>query len=542
MNTLISIKLPKAILIGLVVAIYASPAHALPDLPADVPVKELPNTVYKASAEIEQWKISNDSNQMKAHAWRLFAALMEPKYNNNGATIRTYDTWYTLDEAVPEIGAKIIQFDVNGMVSPRKKVKLTRTNVDNLGGLSTPNQRAPHFLGATRRVTAAECAALPTPLPENDNRTLSETLVSDVKYSTAINKWIINNLMNKNGQTVTSYNLKDKLVAGSPAALPFDDTKGVMVKPSYTIVKGAGPTIIGRWREDIAVVNATAETVKSPVNANNQVAGERTWVKEAVVFPPGMAMSKTFYGRDGTILPKVNVTDFHYFKITAAIACALKSGINSELMSPNIQNIAEGDYAVLTSMHISTREVDDWTWQTFWWEPKPHTQADEKGLPSELKSKFTTAGWKPLSYFKLGVGYDYQTPDGKNIISSNPYLEGAFGLPKELEAVYGKNGAYDASGNETGVNVFIRDVDDKPILPYTHEGNGLKTNCITCHKAAAYHDVKAIPVKPLGNLPATSKGKYPDYGKLNGTEDLFKNKLQTHFMWGVANKVMDREQ
>ena len=99
---------------------------------------------------------------------------------------------------------------------------------------------------------------------------------------------------------------------------------------------------------------------------------------------------------------------------------------------------------------------------------------------------------------------------------------------------------FGASAAVDGVNVFLRDPNDQPLTyngtTYVHEAPfGLKTNCITCHKAAAY------PADSLGALPQGTRGVYPDWGTLTGSEDLFVGRLQTHFLWGVANKITARE-
>ena len=109
-------------------------------------------------------------------------------------------------------------------------------------------------------------------------------------------------------------------------------------------------------------------------------------------------------------------------------------------------------------------------------------------------------------------------------------------MKPDLDAVFGPDAMTD------GVNIFLRDDTDpqNPVplsynsVEYVHQpANGLATNCVTCHKAAAY------PADSLGNLPASTAGIYPDYGRLTGQEDLFIGRLQTHFLWGVANKITE---
>lgn len=536
----------RRLIISTLLFASSTSALALPPLPLNVPVIPIADMTpgkptYRTSAEIEQWKAADNRTAMKEHAWRLFAGLMQPVFDDNGTTIRVYDTWYTLDEAVPPLNQKFIQFQntltSNSNAGKNSMPTLTRPKAI-LRSLAPPGQQFAHGSASTISPSSHPTdATLNTIEATQNDRALAESLVSDVKYSTEISRWIVDTLIepDASGKLVNQYKLKS-ILAGGASALPFNETRGTMIKPAYTIVKGKGATVIGRWKENISVVNPVSiNTIQSPNNANTRVAGERTWTQEAVIVAPGGSLTQHVYGRNGKKLPVISVNDFHYFKIDKAMATALKTGILSELMGPNIGDIKEGDYALLTSMHIATREVDDWTWQTFWWQPKDKQTYAELGVPPDLKRKFLQKDWKPLSYFKIGVGYDYLTPASRAthaneaIISSNPYLEGAFGLPDDLKAVYGAKGKID------GVNIFIRDAQGKAIAPYVHEGNGLKTNCITCHKAAAY------PADTLGNLPAGTQGRYPDYGKLTGKEDLFTGRLQTHFLWGVANKVTDRE-
>jgi hypothetical protein len=524
----------------------ATTIEGLPDLPKVLPIAPLQDVTagkptYLPAETIEGWKKADDRAAMKDHAWRLFAALMRPMYRDDSyspldhnAVVRAYDTWHSIDEAVPEKGAEIVDF------SQATTTANSSTSLSNKTLSAKVMLRQVNVPGQISHQGEMTSKPLDSSKPSDNTGILGAALVSDVKYSDEIVKFVEDQLMeieDKDGKKVVKdYKLAALQQAGT-TALDFADTKGIMVKPAYTIVKGNGPTVIGRWDENVNTVNpVSADTIQPPINANTRVAGERTWTQEAIVVPPGQEPpANAVYGRDGAKLPTVNVNDFHHFKLTDEQAAELRGGILKELMGPNIQNIEAGDYAILTSMHISSREVDDWTWQTFWWQPKPDgSAAEEESVPADIRQLFSQDMWKPLSYFKVGVGYDYLTPDGKGIICSNPYLEGPFGMRDGLEAVYGT--PKDENGNDRleSVEVFIRDKDGKPLNPYTLAGNGLKTNCVSCHRAAAY------PADSLGKLPAGTQGVYPDYGaKLADNDPLFSGRVVTHFLWGVANKVTE---
>ncbi len=512
-------------------------AAKLPALPASVPVTDFSSGVFQSKGTINGWIAKDDRAKMKAHAWGLFAEAMRPMYNDNGSIVRLFDTWHSLDEAVPAIGDPLVGFG-SGKALNRPKAKLQK--LEAAGQLVHGQTQA--SLAAKRQAGLMR-----------GNLSLADAAVSDVKYNPAIGRLIEGQLTIKGtspttGQPlVAGYNLSKQIQPGKFASVNFTDTKAVMLKPAFTIVKAKGPTVIARWEESMNVTNpknVTSHTL--PNNANRAVASERTWTKEAVVYPAFTTSwsNPTYYGRDGaprakpynlSSLPKYSLNDFHFIKLNQSQVDAIKTGILMELMGPNLDNIEVGDYAVLTSFHIATREIDSWTWQTFWWQPLGGESLQQNGTPSALQSKFKSdPAYAPLKHFRAGVGYSYADSMGQAVIASNPYLEGSFGLPADLATVFGPTAATD------GVNVFIRSSNDTPLTyngtTYVHApAFGLRTNCVTCHVGAAY------PADSLGALPAGTQGIYPDWGTLKSSDALFSGRVRTHFLWGVTNKISDRE-
>ena len=59
-------------------------------------------------------------------------------------------------------------------------------------------------------------------------------------------------------------------------------------------------------------------------------------------------------------------------RITAEEAKGLR-GLGLALAASNDtpQQVKAGDLALLVAMHVTTKELPNWTWQTFWWEPFP---------------------------------------------------------------------------------------------------------------------------------------------------------------------------
>ena len=67
----------------------------------------------------------------------------------------------------------------------------------------------------------------------------------------------------------------------------------------------------------------------------------------------------------------VSVNDFYHFPLTPADFTASTDPLNGAVLFPNNplsqSGFAPGDFAILVAMHVATREVPNWTWQTFWW-------------------------------------------------------------------------------------------------------------------------------------------------------------------------------
>src|SRR5262249_12531451 len=61
-----------------------------------------------------------------------------------------------------------------------------------------------------------------------------------------------------------------------------------------------------------------------------------------------------------------------------------------------------GDFAILVGLHVSTKELDDWTWSTFWWHDKPDVGPFAKGRPPALG--------KPWSNYLMDVAFDAEVP------------------------------------------------------------------------------------------------------------------------------------
>jgi hypothetical protein len=133
-----------------------------------------------------------------------------------------------------------------------------------------------------------------------------------------------------------------------------------------------------------------------------------------------------------------------------------------------------GDYVAFVAAHVSTHEIPDWVWATFWWHDVPNAEpysADQlRTIPPVFRN------------YRMNVAYSADTPrepDGSPHVAFNPYLEATFSY-------------------------------------------GLKSNCIACHQRTVIGPEGPGPVLPVMR------------GPLNKQDPLFAGQVRLDFLWSLA--------
>lgn len=200
------------------------------------------------------------------------------------------------------------------------------------------------------------------------------------------------------------------------------------------------------------------------------------------------------------------LADFIHYAVTADNIAQLKS-LSSRT------KIGVGDYIILMAMHVTSREISERTWQSFFWTPNPARPP----LPSDA----TVAANRPgqltgaAAHYAMTIGYQMVAPNqpvdggksvGMPVIAYNPYLEAGFGA-----SVFGSPpvnpGIYNPNTGKTFVGTL-----------------GIQTNCMSCHSAAS------VPFNGSQHL------NYLTNFYLSRTDAAFKGNLQTEFLWSIADK------
>jgi hypothetical protein len=416
-----------------------SPTPPLTPQPIDLPGKpsDKPGSFPVAADTVNGWVSNNDQTSMRAHGWALWQGITAITRSSEGWPV--FDTWYTDTEV-----------EAGRPTSPKASLfKATRA-----AGRPTHHfedfEQFHHAKVTDKRAALHKLVIGPAPggnqvIGFNKFNVDYANFVWNNNYNTAAGLWAVQNSWK----------------VGTPAAqrtiTAFPNT-AISLKPVYQVVNGpthnSGLTVLPYWLGDLST---------GPSNSNNQANPTfGTWNQCVVVYttaqaPTSQIAQTCVNGQQPS--GYVSVKDFFSFSLTADEA----KGVCS--IQPDVQPcpVKAGDLAVLVAMHMTTREDDNWTWQTFWWN---YGKQFPYGAPPQSIAK-------PFNNYAMCTAYSMTTnpPNsltGQNVLCYNPYLE-------------------------TGLSGVV----------------GTQSNCMSCHNAAAYgNNPNNLPVtgtnfvQPNPNYPS----------------------------------------
>ena len=196
-----------------------------------------------------------------------------------------------------------------------------------------------------------------------------------------------------------------------------------------------------------------------------------------------------------------NLDDFIYFKVDAKMAALMNHEDSVQGLS-GAGGATAGQIALLVGMHVTTKEISNWTWQTYYWTPNPEnpgTPSSElavKTRPKQLKGAAGHYAAVAAYAMLLPNGAQNNTKGAMELFGYNPYLEGGF-----------------------GPNTFSLDNKFKKDFQY-----GQQTNCMSCH-------ILALP------SPAAQYGTDQFIDTLDPS--LYKNQVRLDFAWSIQTALIN---
>ncbi|MBI5769330.1 MAG: hypothetical protein HZA93_16170 [Verrucomicrobia bacterium] len=398
--------------------------------------------------------------KIHAHGWGLWTAVTaETAQTYGGTKLRVFETWHTPDELAGATPA---------------------------GVAATAEQR---LLAPLRQL--AQLAEPPAKLDRVAPGLPVSRIVGFTKFDPAAAAHI------QSQQLLSAATLDVLLAAGATQIPPFP-AHAIVVKPVFQVL-AARTLIDGRYhRLPVWTGPPTTPRPFAPADWPGCV-----WID---VFGGGHGVGDidSIAATDGS-----SRTEATTYPVSALIHYRLSAGDAASLnLEKPATDARAGDPAILVAMHVSTREIARWTWQTFWWTPAP----DSPPAPSsrEIAALRPTELRGAARSYAMSLGYALLSPDqpytggenrGSPVYAYNPWIEAAF-TPSQLPDSLSSIGP---DGRPAPNNV------------------GIQTSCMSCHARANYNPRK------LATAPRLSGARYVDL-----IDPQFVGTLQVDFLWSIA--------
>ncbi|MEM8556180.1 MAG: hypothetical protein AAGF71_15310, partial [Pseudomonadota bacterium] len=255
--------------------------------------------------------------------------------------------------------------------------------------------------------------------------------------------------------------------------IPNFPKSGVTIKPVYKLISEDDlNSINGRELYAMPAWPGTPDT-SSWSNARAQQGFPNTFWGQCVYIDMALTEPTTSNGVDpdcdSPTDPSIySLADFINVPLTDADMAQFVE-VFEEAGDPPNTALAPGQTLILVGMHVGTREMKRWTWQTNWWS----ADADNPNGPSSASIAAGRVGVVdgPAAHYAMATAYSMLVPaqpltGGRNVGSLvpayNPHLEAPFG-PSVLQG-----GTATVLTPEGGVTTNL----------------GVESNCMTCHNYA----------------------------------------------------------
>jgi hypothetical protein len=413
--------------------------------PIALPPSEFPTP----SADLEALIARNDVVALRKHSWLLWSGLTaDSSQSFNGRVLPIWETWLSEEEVFSPVNQLLA---VGRAPRPRILLPLARPRQFQHGAAgtltagTTPEDRLLAFVKMSPESASFLAASHET--PARSGQSYSYVSASDLAQ--------LNAAFDQSSTAVKDRKIIDFPAAATDLKIVFWQVKPTGLSP-VPVWNGAAdssaPTrpISESWKTCVAVDPTNSQSGTASINCNgHQVQAE--------------------------IVP---LKAFHFVQTSAAEAAT----INSLSNLAGEAAVQAGDFQVLVAMHVTTKEITNWTWATFWWQNGKNPPNDFPGSVADMPDASKVKG--PWRNYAMCISYSMVVPatdpNGKPVVCFNPYLE-------------------------------------------TGEVDGLNSNCMSCHATARF----AWRARPP---------KYPQTYLPNGFVDLadpniFGGTTKTDFVW-----------
>lgn len=238
-------------------------------------------------------------------------------------------------------------------------------------------------------------------------------------------------------------------------------------------------------------------------------------VKEAKSYPPEEWNDNIY------IIPRADLLDrekhhdavlldkFYYITLnTIELVNSAKNALRDASDDNEMPRL--GDHAVLVAMHVTTKEIDDWVWATYWWHHKPNDGLFGNDRPASIK--------RPWNNYLMDVTLD-------DVIPMDHADEAPWKVRKEL-------GEFEPRARlaEKGIVIYPNSC----FNPWLEAGldRGIFSNCMSCHRRARW--------VPSNRASSLNENMVTPLGRISNTHDIKDGAgaLRLDFIWSLARRRM----
>ena len=378
-------------------------------------------------ARIQQWINQGNTSAIRAHAWDIWASITAA---TSDKTQPTWQTWYSGHEL----------FEMDGGVRLRARAPRGRVEFE-----------APVMFGHRPALARPADGSIPYD-PAERVFAFNRFTQSTASFIWQKHLWSgdflrdTNNAFTKRGTPLVSRAIL--------TSRDSTDSASFVIKTVFQFISGSEVTAVPYWAGDSAAV--TTEPL-NPIPAK--------WRQAVAVDPsgkhqPGDSVFLPVNNDGPKWLKVVPMSAFYWIRITAEDSAHLSMfgaangdfiGVaNDTSLQAVMMAVRPGNVGLLMAMHVTGKEIPNWTWQTFWWGFNPQDSAYGRDRPATIPA--------PWNHYNMNVAYSMVTPEGKPLVAFNPYLETSL------------------------AGVIPNGRSPKDSLSWT----GVTTNCMSCHRRAAW--------------------------------------------------------
>jgi len=273
-----------------------------------------------------------------------------------------------------------------------------------------------------------------------------------------------------------------KMLADGKKSIPTFPADTMVLKSMYWPIAKDSHTALPVWDNTLA---------RPPYQYNGYETWKRAVAVQGNLKPISQGQTKTVKSLYKVTVPGydtprrfpkskvVSIGDFYHIQVNKKLLKAMDKNdrqiLNNSANWAYNRDFQAGDYIAQIALHINTKEVEAWTFQSFWWHDQPNVGPFASGRPN-----LPTGTWQN---YLMAEAYSQVTPreyDGSNHVAYNPYIE-----------------------------------------PVIHP---IPTNCQNCHARAALN----------GKYDDNPSGRR----EIKPNDPIFKNDLRTDYLWIIPDRAI----